>query len=311
MPKYRIHQAAQAVGISAQLLRAWERRYGLLSPVRTESGYRLYSEEEITFLRAVKALVDQGHSISDVARTPRERLLETAPPQKSPTAPQSLSSKGTFLDATLVAIQNFDRPALESALFRATGMGALTPAETCDRVLTPLLVEIGIRWEQGRLSVAAEHFGSSILRHHLQALLAQASQRSAQCAPIVCASLEGELHEGGILVFAIHVATLGWPILYLGAHTPLTDIIATAEQEQAQGIALSMTMLLPKAFRASFLAPLVTWKNKNPSRFVLIGGKGARLMAKERYPTGLIFEDRIDLIPRVLSKISREKPNDR
>jgi methylmalonyl-CoA mutase cobalamin-binding subunit len=155
--------------------------------------------------------------------------------------------------------------------------------------------------------VAAEHFGSSILRHHLHALLAQESQRAVTCPPIVCANLEGEQHEGGILAFAIHAASLGWPILYLGAHTPQGDIVTTAEREQAQGIALSITMPLPKSFRASFFAPLTAWKQKKASRFVLVGGKGAHFLAKELHTAELTLEDRVDLIPRVLSRWSRGK----
>lgn len=310
MPRYRIHQAAQAVGVSTQLLRAWERRYGLLSPTRTESGYRLYSDEEIRLLRATKTLVERGHSISEVAKIPEEKRILAAQVVE-PNQPVFVTNpfQGNSHEAALTAIKNFDRVTLETALFHATGMGTFSPQAICDHVLMPLLAEIGNRWEHGKLSIAAEHFGSLIVRQYLQTLLGQVSPPTLSASPIVCACLEGEMHEGGLLAFAIHAATLGWPVIYLGPHTPIRDIVATAEHEQAQGIALSMTMPITKPSRSSFLAPLSTWKKKNSSRFVLFGGKGAQRITKALHTEGLDIENTLHAIPRFLSNRNRKKPN--
>jgi len=115
----------------------------------------------------------------------------------------------------------------------------LRPArEICERVLLPLLREIGDRWEKKRLSVAAEHFGSAIVRGRLQSLLSSESRRRYNATKVVCACPEGELHEGGLLAFAVHAAGAGFEVIYLGAGTPVDEILSTAEAVQARAVIL-------------------------------------------------------------------------
>jgi DNA-binding transcriptional MerR regulator/methylmalonyl-CoA mutase cobalamin-binding subunit len=281
---YRIHVAAEKAGVSAQLLRAWERRYGLLAPSRTDSGYRVYSDDDVSILRGAKVLIDEGGSIAEIARLPHEQLRRAA--VRQPSARIGVPA-GSWQETALAAVSRFDGATLERLILTATGMG--TSTDSCDRVLMPLLVAIGERWEKGSLDVAAEHFGSAIIRRHLHELVETEARRNRGAPAIVCACPEGDLHEGGLLAFAVHATALGWTVVYLGPNTPTADIIATAERTEAGGVALSLTSPLPSTARRKLVQALVGWKGKSASRRVWIGGRGAAPHVKDLAGANLGF----------------------
>jgi DNA-binding transcriptional MerR regulator/methylmalonyl-CoA mutase cobalamin-binding subunit len=286
---YRIHVVARQAGISTQLVRAWERRYGLLTPVRTDTGYRVYSDDDVTLLRGAKALVDQGRSISDVARLPREQLRQAAGRVADPGPAAGSAASESFLDAALTAIVAYDATRLDSLIFHATGMGALSSTDICDSVLLPLLAAIGERWEAGSLDISAEHFGSSIVRRHLHVLLQDEARRNQGGPVIVCACPAGNWHEGGLLSFALHAATQGWAPVYLGANTPVDEVVSAAEHKQASAIAMSLTAPCKRAERRNLLDRLAAWRSKRPGRIVWIGGSEAAAHAEELASAGLEY----------------------
>lgn len=283
---YRIQVAAEKAGVSTQLVRAWERRYGLLAPDRTESGYRLYSDDDVAILRGAKVLVDEGRSISEVARLSHDELRRAA--ARRPTSKLELPTE-SWQQAALAAVATFDAATLERLILNATGMGALPSADICDHILLPLLVAIGDRWEQGTLEVAAEHFGSAIVRRHLHGLLETEARRNSGGPVVVCACPEGDLHEGGLLAFAIHAATSGWAIVYLGPNTPTADIIAAADRTRATAIALSVTSPRPATERKRLMDRLSAWKRKGGKRSVWLGGRAAAAHVKEIVDSELAF----------------------
>lgn len=299
---YRIHAAAEQAGLSAQLVRAWERRYGLLAPERTEAGYRLYSDEDVTVLRGAKSLVDQGRSISDVARLGRADLLRigksaalAAAPMRPSLAPLASSD---FPNAAIEAITALDGARVESLLLHATRMGSMSSVEICQQVLLPLLREIGNRWQRGSLPISAEHFGSGIVRRHLHLLVQDESRRNKGAACVVCACPEGELHEGGLLSFALHAATLGWGIVYLGASTPIDEIIAAANRTGASAIGVSMTVSRSRKERSHLASRLATWRSKHAGRRVWLGGGDAEAHRQEMAAAGIDVVDEAMTIPR-------------
>lgn len=279
---YRIQSAAKQAGVSTQLLRAWERRYGLVEPQRTGSRYRLYSEDDVAVLRGAKALVDDGLRIAEVARMPREELRRAAMSTPRNEAAEGVGAFPGFLDTALEAVVALDAQALERILFRAGGMGTLPARELCERVLLPLLREIGKRWEEKRLSVAAEHFGSAIVRARLQALAVSEARHRPTAQKVVCACPDGEMHEGGLLAFAVHAASSGLEVLYLGADTPIEEILATAEATGARTIALSLTRPLRKPLLGKLVSRLSAWKSGRGERRVLLGGTAAE-RGQERF----------------------------
>jgi methanogenic corrinoid protein MtbC1 len=156
----------------------------------------------------------------------------------------------------------------------------------------PLLIAIGDRWERGGLDVAAEHFGSAIVRRHLHAMVEAESRRNAGGRTLVCACAEGELHEGGLLAFAIHAAALGWCIVYLGANTPIADAIATADSANAVGLGLSLGSPKSQADKRAFaqiVEALARWKSRRGERRVWAGGRVAGRYQRELSDAGVEF----------------------
>jgi methanogenic corrinoid protein MtbC1 len=233
-------------------------------------------------------MVDHGLRIAEIARMPREELRRAAM-----SAPQSESVDGAgslpgMLDSALEAVAGLDAQALERILFRATGMGTLPAREMCERVLLPLLREIGKRWEERRLSIAAEHFGSAIVRARLLALLASEARHRLNAHKVVCACPEGELHEGGLLAFAVHAAGSGLEVLYLGANTPIEEVLAAAEATGARTVALSLTRPMGKPQLGKLLSRLSAWKTGGGERRVLLGGSAAE-REQERFRRAGLF----------------------
>lgn len=286
---YRIQAVAQKTGITTQLVRAWERRYGLVTPQRTDAKYRVYSDDDVTILKGAKVLVDEGLRIAEVARLPREQLRRASFRLPGGDAGTNMPMPSSFLESALDAVAVLDGETLERLLFRASGMGARPAREICEQVLLPLLRAIGDRWEKKRLSVAAEHFGSAIVRARLQSLLDSENRRRPNAPKVVCACPEGELHEGGLLAFAVHAAGSGLDVIYLGANTPIEETLATAETTQARAIALSITRPLAKSLRTQMLSRLSAWKDSGRDRQVLLGGYGAQRERQRLLAAGLII----------------------
>jgi methanogenic corrinoid protein MtbC1 len=232
-------------------------------------------------------LVDQGRSISEVAKLPREQLLAAAGGASASRPGLQSPAPTSFLDAAINAMAAFDAGQLERLILRASGMGTLPSMETCETVLMPLLGEIGDRWKKGSLDVAAEHFGTAIIRRHMHALVQSESRRNAGAPAVVCASPEGDWHEGGLLAFALRAAVLGWDIIYLGPNTPLNDVVATADRRDAKAIALSFTIPGTRASRRALVDKLASWRRRQPGRTVWLGGKGAVSHRQEMERDGL------------------------
>ena len=301
LPVFRIRHAAKLAGINPTLLRAWERRYQLVSPQRTPSGYRVYSDQDVEVLRAAARLCAAGHTISEVARLPPVQLLAAAallgdgaptsttaanePGASDPAASIAVDAQGapgtaaadairTALGEALAAIAKFDRAGFDAALFPVTTMAGLGPVTLCDQVLLPLLHAIGDEWENGRLTVAAEHFGSSLCRGKILQCL-EFVARAASGPRVVCACPENEMHEGGLLAFAVRAAVAHWQVIYLGAHTPLEQALETAGRIAADLVALSLTNPRAPAEIDRMVALVREARRARPGLRVMAGGREA------------------------------------
>lgn len=307
---YRIRRAAELAGVSPELLRAWERRYGLVSPIRTDSGYRVYTDHDVRVLRGAKRLVDGGQSIAEVAQLPPDEILAAAGGPPAPPAASAASLReqeplreargsldpldlGPQIEEAIAAIGAFDQERLEGTMFRVMSLGVLAPEEICDRFLLPLLAAIGDEWEAGRLSIAAEHFGSALIRSKILRLIEP--DRSRGSAPgIVCACPAGEEHEGALLAFAVSASRAGLRVIYLGADTPADDIVRAAERTGAPIVALSVTKPLMPAEIQALVLTLEPWRASSSDRSVVVGGRGALRSRHELEAAGLRVADRID-----------------
>jgi DNA-binding transcriptional MerR regulator/methylmalonyl-CoA mutase cobalamin-binding subunit len=228
---YTIGTVSKLTGVGAITLRAWERRYGLIRPVRKKSGHRLYTRQHIDQINRITALTQQGVRISQI----RPEMLESAVAGETETGPDADSWKD-YLNSMMAAIISFDEERLEEIYNEALSLypiGIVTR-----RLLTPLLIELGLRWENNEGSVAEEHFFAFYLRNKLGARYHHRG-RSNQGPLILLAGLPGEYHEIGLLLFALAAHESGFRVLPLGANMPLDDLSAVARKKGCEAIVLS------------------------------------------------------------------------
>lgn len=228
-PTYSLGAVARLTGLSPHVLRAWERRYGAVKPLRTPGGTRRYRESDVARLRQLRAAVQAGHSISEVANAPAgelDRRLELSP--ALPTPP---------LAPLLEAIERLDATTAERLL--GAQLAALGPLRFVRTVASPLLHEIGTRWEAGQLCVASEHLASSILRSLLGGALRPTSA-ALQTPPVLFTTLPGEAHELGSLMAAVATADAGGHPVFVGGNLPVAEIVDAADAVGAAAVAVGV-----------------------------------------------------------------------
>jgi MerR family transcriptional regulator, light-induced transcriptional regulator len=212
---YRIKSVAALTGLTTSTLRAWERRYGLVSPERSQGGYRLYSDEDVARLSRIKSLLDHGFKVSEAIA-----LVEREAPTLSPSdaTPESLADLRADLRHALLRM---DRSGASVVVDR---LASVTFERRIDEILLPVLREIGGLWEEGSACVAQEHFASAFVREKLAGMLAELDGGPEGAREAVFAGLPGELHEIGLLAVAIHFALRGWRVTFLGADLPFEEM---------------------------------------------------------------------------------------
>lgn len=204
----RIGEFARRVSVSPELLRAWEARYGLLEPIRSDGGFRLYTAQDAERVARMKRGLDEGLSAAEAARRalaqarPGEALLEDA--------------QGRLLSA----VRAYDEAAVQAVLDEALAGFAV---ETVLReLILPTLREVGARWERGELEVGQEHFASNLVRERLLGLGRFWGRGGGPLAILACPP--GERHDIGLIAFGLLLRSHGWRILFLGADTPLSTL---------------------------------------------------------------------------------------
>lgn len=215
MGALQIGEFARRVGVSPELLRAWERRYGLLQPIRSEGGFRLYTSDDAGRVSRMKAALDEGLSAAEAAR----RALAT---QTKPTEGLLDDARDRFL----AAVRSYDEPAAQAVLDEALIAFALEAVVR--ELVLPVLRQIGEEWAAGKLAIGQEHFASNLIRPRLLALSRLWGRGVGPLAILACPP--GERHDIGLVAFGLVLRTYGWRILFLGADTPpstLGEAVAT------------------------------------------------------------------------------------
>jgi DNA-binding transcriptional MerR regulator/methylmalonyl-CoA mutase cobalamin-binding subunit len=230
---YRIHIAAELSGVRVELIRAWERRYGVLAPKRTASGYRVYTDRDVTLLRRLKQLTEEGVSISEAATMLPQLLTELDAVQ--PPVEVSATSVRTWMDEVLKAGEALDQGRVARVLDEV--LAALSPLKAYDEVLVPLQREVGERWHEGRFSVAQEHLVTQEVRARLISLLHAAPDKGRRRVVLAC--FPDEQHEIGLLGAALRMRHAGLSVLLLGQRTPATEAGRVARQMKADLVGLS------------------------------------------------------------------------
>ena len=214
----RIGELSRRVGVSPEVLRAWERRYGLLAPSRTDGGFRLYGDDDEARVRQMLDHLAQGVSAAEAARLARS---EPPGPAHGGEERPGLAAIG---DRLRQALDDFDEAGAHAELDRLLTGFAL---ETALRdVILPYLHELGERWGRGEVSVAQEHFASALLRGRLLGLARGWGGGDGPIGLLAC--LPGEQHDLGLICFGLALRARGWRITFLGPDTPLPTIADTA-----------------------------------------------------------------------------------
>jgi DNA-binding transcriptional MerR regulator len=260
-PTYSLGAVSRLTGLSPELLRAWERRYGVVQPLRTAGGTRRYRAEDLERLRLIKAAVDAGHRIGKVAALSVEDLQGLA----QPPVPEGVDA----LAAVLESLARLD--AFEAQRLLALQLASRGPAHFAREFAGPLVHEIGDRWASAQLGIASEHLATGMLRSLLGSALVP-SAASLRGPRIAFATPSGERHELGLLMAALSAMSAGANPIYFGAEVPVTDLLSAVERAEADALALSLVMLPPAlvepmvdALRAGLPAEVRLW----------LGGAGA------------------------------------
>jgi MerR family transcriptional regulator, light-induced transcriptional regulator len=229
----RIGELSRRLGVSDHVLRAWERRYGLLRPMRSPGGFRLYSEDDERRVRRMQVHLSRGLSAAEAARaTLGEDRASAARPDQ---AVERGGGQFDVLGALARAMEEMDEQAAQAVLDRL--LADFTVEAVLRDVVLPYLHAVGERWERGEAIVAQEHFASNLLRGRLANLARGWGNGNGPTALLACPP--GEEHDLPLLAFGIVLHRNGWRISYLGANTPIEDLTRTAAELQPDLIVLA------------------------------------------------------------------------
>lgn len=231
---YPIRTVAQLTGVKPVTLRAWERRYGLVVPARSESGHRLYTKDDISSIHQILEWLEQGVAIGQV-----KAQLSAISADSGDADGASTGVWPAWQERILAGIHHFDETRVDSVYSEAL---AVYPVDVVTvNLLLPVLREFGERWQRIQGGIAEEHFFASYLRNKLGARIHH--QAHPLNAPsIVVACLPGELHELGAILFALHCSHHGMRPIFMGANLPMTELIPAALRSKADAIVLSGTV---------------------------------------------------------------------
>ncbi|HXK55130.1 MAG: MerR family transcriptional regulator [Gammaproteobacteria bacterium] len=262
--RFPIRTLSARTGIGASTLRAWERRYGLLAPERTPKGHRLYNESDVQLVERIRTLLEEGHTLSAIVRQVNQRSDLVGPVRRVPEASGVWSD---YLAETLRAVHDFSTERVEAIYNEATSLYPLDMVT--EKLIEPLLNELGNSWQLRDTGIAEEHFYAGWLRHRLGARLHHALGQ-ANGARIICACLPGSQHEIGLMLFAISASMRNYRVLYLGADLPLESMPTVINRSGSRCVVLSATTKVDRA-QQRLLAGLLS-RIQVP---LLLGGHGS------------------------------------
>lgn len=272
---FPIGTVSNLTGVNSVTLRAWERRYGLIKPTRTDSGHRMYSDEDVERIKLILELLDEGIAISRV-----KEALSIASIESQPNA-DGLIHWSKYQDEMLRGVNNFDEGILDGIYNEAM---SLYPVDVVTKqLLLPLLDKLGQRWMNVSTGIAEEHFFSSFMRNKLGARFHHRNKRNTG-PQLVAACVPGEQHEFGLLLFSLSAHARGYRIILLGADMPLPQLAEVLHRSNSDGIVLSGSIQTEHPGFLKELEQLV----QDTHTPVWVGGKTSEKLRNEIRATGAI-----------------------
>lgn len=247
---YTIKEAALRAGVSIPVLRAWERRYGIVRPARTASGYRLYDDPSIERLRAMRRLVDSGWSPSQAARQIETEGIPVESAVSTGTMPPDTDARSGAHDTRdlatefVAAAAALDERRIEALLDDLFAGGSFE--RVVDDWLMPALRALGEAWATGAVSVGGEHAASYAVLRRLSASF-EAAGGTSRDRPVLVGLPPGSRHEIGALAFATAARRRGIGVVYLGADVPRDSWIEAARTTKARAIVIAIPTATDRA----------------------------------------------------------------
>ncbi len=293
MNTHRIHRVAKPTGLSKDVIRVWERRYGLVKPSRSANRYREYSDQEVALLRFVKAQMEQGATIGALAAEGRDSLVARMQ-VATPVSAEEQQPHDRLLDELIGSLDPLDKAGFER---RLNGAVAVIPfEEALQRILLPLQRRVGELWHQGHLNIAVEHYVTKLIQQKMFSVMSQLPVN--EFGPrVVIGCPEGESHEIGAQAVAYIAATRGCHVYYLGPNLPSSDLLAFCDRIQPDLVLLSITEIKSDADARHQLKELEVVSAHWP---VAVGGQGARDMGELLRDTKIELLDDLTALQRRL-----------
>ncbi len=270
---FPISAVSTMTGVNPVTLRAWERRYGLIKPNRTESGHRLYSDEDVERIKLILQLIDEGIAISRV----KEALKIASDKQEKDLDGSSHWTQ--YQEDMLRGVNNFDEAVLEATYNEAM---SLYPVDVVTKqLLLPLLEKLGQRWMHVSTGIAEEHFFSVFMRNKLGARFHHQNQKN-RGPRLIAACLPGEQHEFGLLLFSLAAHARGYRIILLGADMPIEQLAEVVHRSNSDGVVLSSSVGIDEEKLHTQLKKLIEDTNVP----VWVGGKTSEHLSDEIESSG-------------------------
>lgn len=304
---FPVRTVARMTGLSADLIRAWERRYGVVTPVRGPRGARLYTNDDIAHLRLLAQAVASGRAIGDVARLGARELqvlvgsaapaLVPTPARPAPRATGEPAPAAPVVAALLASIQRLDAAAVEDQL--SDSLIVLGHRDFARQIVAPLLVVIGERWGAGSLTVGAEHLASGLLRNLLGGLIR--AHGSTVGATVLLATPSGERHELGLLLVSLLLRDAGIGVHYLGPDVPTADILASAHRANVSVVGVGFADSGNRTRAGEELRRLEL--HLDPRTELWLGGREAAAVATATGSTRGIVVDSLDQLDHHIARL--------
>lgn len=272
-PRHPIRVVAQRTGLSTPVLRAWERRYGAVSPTRSDGGQRLYSDADIRRLQLLATAVDGGRSIgliADLEIPELEALIDEDRETPILASADVIVPDVDRVEVALRLVQDLEVQGLEQFLVKQAV--ELRPHELVEGLMVPLLQEVGRSWQSGRMGPSSEHVASGAIRRFLE-WLATTNAAESGAPLLVTGTPAGQRHEFGALLAGVIAAYEGWRVRFLGPDLPADEIASAATQLGATMVALSAVH--PRLDAAGVQEVIDLRGALPPTIRLVVGGSGA------------------------------------
>jgi|GEM_PF-558686 len=309
---FNIKAVSKLTGIGIHTIRAWERRYSAISPKRSETNRRKYSEEEVNKLKLLARATKNGFNIGNIANLSIEKIeeligkdVDTLEPNDVNVNKNSSNAENKFdllMDESITKIKNFDTEGMEKILSRS--LIDNSKQTTILNFIIPLLEKVGELWAGGELRIMHEHFISSLLRTTLGTFL-ERNSNSPNAPKLLTTTLPGFQHELGALIASILSLDAGWNSIFLGANLPSEEISASANQLKAHAILISLVYPNDEISVRTNIKNLRKYMGKDFP--ILVTGRSANAYKNIIEETNSLYLEKLDELQNLLRSIRENK----